>query len=150
MKNLYEPAAAAEIRARLQNLRPDSQRQWGTMNVAQAVAHCAKAMEGAVGDSRPKRMFIGRIIGPLIKRLAIRNDDPIRRNSPTAPDLVIADERQLERERQRLSSLIDRFAAAGPAGCTTHPHAFFGRMTPQEWSVLSYKHLDHHLRQFGA
>ena len=150
MKNLYEPAAAAELKARLQTLRPGSQRQWGTMNVAQAVAHCAIAMEMAVGDSRPRRMFIGRIIGPLIKRLAIRNDDPIRRNTPTAPDLVVADERELERERQRLSTLIDRFAAAGPAGCTTHPHAFFGRMAPQEWAVLAYKHLDHHLRQFGA
>lgn len=150
MKNLYEPAAAAEIKARLQTLRPDSERQWGTMKVAQAVAHCAIGLEMAVGDSRPKRMLIGRIIGPLIKRLAIRNDDPIRRNSPTAPDLVVADERELERERQRLSTLIDRFAAAGPAGCTTYPHAFFGRMTPREWSVLAYKHLDHHLRQFGA
>ena len=150
MKNLYEPAAAAEIKARLQTLRPDSERQWGTMSVAQAVAHCAVAMEVAVGDSRPKRMFIGRIIGPLIKRLAIRNDDPIRRNTPTAPDLVVTDERELDHERQRLSRLIDRFAAAGPAGCTTHPHSFFGRMTPQEWAVLGYKHLDHHLRQFGA
>jgi hypothetical protein len=80
----------------------------------------------------------------------IRNDDPIRRNSPTAPDMVISGERELERERERLSTLIDRFATAGPAGCTTYPHAFFGRMTPQEWAVLSYKHLDHHLRQFGA
>ncbi|HEY0022899.1 MAG TPA: DUF1569 domain-containing protein [Longimicrobium sp.] len=150
MKNLYEPAAAAEIKARLQSLRPDSQRQWGTMNVAQAVAHCAIGMEMALGDTRPKRMFIGRIIGPLIKWLAIRNDEPIRRNSPTAPDLVVAGERELERERERLSTLIDRFAAAGPAGCTTHPHSFFGRMTPQEWAVLSYKHLDHHLRQFGV
>ena len=150
MKNLYEPAAVAEIKARLQTLRADSERHWGTMTVAQAVAHCATAMEVAVGDSRPKRMFIGRIIGPLIKRLVIRNDDPIRRNSPTAPDMVISGERELERERERLSTLIDRFATAGPAGCTTYPHAFFGRMTPQEWAVLSYKHLDHHLRQFGA
>jgi hypothetical protein len=46
--------------------------------------------------------------------------------------------------------LIDRFAAAGPQGCTTHPHAFFGSLTPDEWAILMYKHLDHHLRQFGA
>ncbi len=53
-------------------------------------------------------------------------------------------------EQHRLSALIDRFAAAGPAGCTTHPHTFFGPLTPQEWAALMYKHLDHHLRQFGA
>lgn len=150
MKNLFEPAAAAEVKARLLNLRPESERRWGTMNAAQAVAHCAAGMEAAVGDTRPRRMLIGRIIGPVVKRLAIGNDQPIRRNTPTSPDLVVANERELEKERRRLSALIDRFAAAGPAGCTTHPHSFFGRLAPREWAVLMYKHLDHHLRQFGA
>jgi LPS sulfotransferase NodH len=62
----------------------------------------------------------------------------------------VTDERDLEAERRRLLDLVERFAAAGPAGCTTHPHSFFGRLTPREWAVLMYKHLDHHLRQFGA
>jgi hypothetical protein len=53
-------------------------------------------------------------------------------------------------ERQRLSGLIDRSAAAGPAGCTTHPHSFFGSLTPVEWAEFMYVHLDHHLRQFGV
>jgi len=39
---------------------------------------------------------------------------------------------------------------AGPAGCTAHPHSFFGRLKPEEWATLMYKHLDHHLRQFGV
>jgi hypothetical protein len=131
MKNLFEPAAAAEVKARLLSLRPDSERQWGTMTAAQAVAHCAVSMETAVGDARPRRMFIGRIIGPVIKRLAIGNDQPIRRNTPTTPDMLVADERELEAERRRLLGLIDRFAAAGAEGCTTHPHSFFGRLTPR-------------------
>ncbi len=59
-------------------------------------------------------------------------------------------ERDLEAERRRLCGLIEGFVAAGPAGCTTHPHSFFGRLTPEEWAILQYKHLDHHLRQFGA
>jgi hypothetical protein len=49
-----------------------------------------------------------------------------------------------------LRGLIDRFVASGPAGCTNHPHSFFGRLTPEEWAILMYKHLDHHLRQFGV
>jgi hypothetical protein len=65
-------------------------------------------------------------------------------------DLVVQDERDLRPERERLLGLIDRFAAAGPAGCTKHPHSFFGRLTPEEWAILTYKHLDHHLRQFGV
>ena len=72
------------------------------------------------------------------------------RNGPTAKSLVVADERNLEVERKRPCALIDRFATAGPKGCTTHPHTFFGPLTPEEWANLMYKHLDHHLRQFGA
>ena len=150
MKNLFDPAAAAEVKARLLALRPESERQWGTMNPAQAVAHCARGMEMALGDTRPRRMMIGRLLGWLIKRLALGNDAPMRRNAPTMPELVVADARELDAERQRLLEMIDRFAAAGPAGCTTHPHSFFGRLTPQQWAELMYKHLDHHLRQFGA
>lgn len=150
MKNLFEPATAAEVKARLLSLGPESERQWGTMSAAQAVAHCAIGMEAAVGDVRPRRTLVGRIVGPVVKRLAIGNDQPIRRNTPTSPDLVVSDARELDAERRRLLALIDRFAAAGPAGCTTHPHSFFGRLAPQEWAVLTYKHLDHHLRQFGA
>ena len=72
------------------------------------------------------------------------------RNTPTSPLLVTADDRDLAAERQRLQALVQRFAAGGPAGCTSHPHTFFGRLTPEEWAVLMYKHVDHHLRQFGA
>ena len=75
---------------------------------------------------------------------------PMRKNSPTAPLLIVGDARDFEKERQRLGVLIDRFVAGGPEGCSTHPHCFFGPMTPQEWAVLMYKHLDHHLRQFDA
>jgi hypothetical protein len=150
MRHLFDPAAAAEVRTRLQSLRPDSARQWGRMNVAQAVAHCAGGLELALGDRRPPRVLVGRMFGRVIKRLALGDEAPMRRNTPTVPGLVVADERALDAERERLRGLIDRFVAAGPAGCTTHPHSFFGRLTPQEWSVLMYKHLDHHLRQFGA
>jgi hypothetical protein len=150
MKNLYEPAAVQQLKDRIARLRPDSQRQWGKMNVAQAVAHCSGPMEWAVGDSFPSRMFVGRILGPLVKSKVLKDETPMGRNAPTAKSLVINDERDLEAERKRLCSLIDRFAAAGPKGCTTHPHTFFGPMTPDEWATLMYKHLDHHLRQFGV
>lgn len=150
MKNLYEAATVATVKERVAHLRPDSQRLWGKMNVAQAVAHCSLGLEWAVGDSFPPRMFLGRIMGWIVKPMALGNENPMRRNSPTAKSLVVADERDLETERQRLYGLIDRFVAGGPARCTKHPHSFFGRLKPEEWAELLYKHLDHHLRQFGA
>ncbi len=150
MKNLFTPACVDEIKLRLTALTPASQRRWGTMGPAQALAHCSGGLEMAVGDQVPPRLLLGRLIGRVIKRLVLGDDTPMRRNSPTVQALKVRDERDLDRERERLCGLLDRFTAAGPAGCTTHPHSFFGRLTPDEWAVLMYKHLDHHLRQFGA
>ena len=120
------------------------------MTAAQAMRHCAIGLEISLGDQRPPRVMIGRLLGPVIKRLALGDDAPMRRNSPTVPGMVVGDERELDAERAHLLSAIDRFVAAGLLGCTTHPHSFFGRLNAEEWGVLMYKHLDHHLRQFGA
>jgi hypothetical protein len=150
MKNLFEPATVEEVKQRMAQLRPDSERQWGKMNVAQMVAHCSGGMEWAVGDKRPPRMFVGRVLGRIVKPKVFANDEPMRRNSPTSKDLMVQDDRSLESERERLTGLVERFAKGGSGGCTRHPHSFFGPLTPEEWAVLMYKHLDHHLRQFGV
>jgi hypothetical protein len=149
-RNLFDAAVARQMKQRLERLQPDSARQWGSMSAAQAVAHCATSMEWAVGDRIPPRMFWAGILGRMIKSKVLAGDTPFRRNSPTSADLLVREERDLAAERVRLINLIDRFAAAGPAGCTSHPHSFFGPLTPEQWAVLMYKHLDHHLRQFGA
>ena len=150
MKNLFEAERVEEVKERIARLRPDSARQWGKMNAAQALEHCSRGIELGMGDRFPPRMLIGLIIGRIVKPMALGNDDPMRPNSPTVPGLVVQDERDLGTGQQRLRELVDRFAAAGREGCTTHPHSFFGRLTPDEWGTLMYKHLDHHLRQFGV
>jgi len=150
MKNLFEVTTVEEVKERMAVLRADSARQWGKMNAAQAMEHCARGMELALGDRRPPRLLVGRILGPMVKAKAFVEAEPMRKNSPTVPGLAVTDARDLDRERERLCGLIDRFAASGPQGCTDHPHSFFGRLTPDEWSAWMYKHLDHHLRQFGV
>jgi hypothetical protein len=150
MQNLFDELKREEVKARIAQLRPASQRFWDKMNAAQALAHCAAALELALGERTPPRMLLGRMVGLLLKPKVFGNDEPFRRNSPTVKGLAVQDERSLATERDRLYVLIDRFASAGPDGCTAQPHSFFGRLTSQEWAILMYKHLDHHLRQFGV
>jgi len=150
MKNLFEAARVEEVKERIARLRPDSERQWGKMNPAQALAHCSAAIGMAVGETRPPRIFIGRLLGPIAKKSVIVNGTPMRRNSMTDKSVLVTDERDFVAERQRLRESIDRFAAGGPGICTKHPHFFFGPLTPEEWAALMYQHLDHHLRQFGV
>lgn len=149
MKNLFEPSSATEIKNRIERLGPDSPRQWGVMTAAQMLAHCSEWMEIAAGLKNPPRNFIGRIVGKLAKK-SVLSESPIRRNMPTDKTTIVQDERSFVAEQRRLIELVDRFSAGGPEQCTTHPHSFFGPMTPLEWAALSYKHLDHHLSQFSA
>jgi len=149
-KNLFEAATAGEVKERMAQLRPDSERLWGKMKPAQMLAHCSAAIGMAVGETRPPRILLGRLLGRMAKKSLITNGTPMRRNSMTDKSVLVADERDFAAERQRLRESIDRFAAGGPGICTTHPHFFFGPLTPVEWAVLMYQHLDHHLRQFGV
>jgi hypothetical protein len=106
-------------------------------------------MEVVMGRHSPPRIFIGRLISPFLKK-TYYDPNPFRKNSPTAKSFIVADERDFEKERTQLKVLVKEFYEAGPEKCTTLPHAFFGRYTPEQWSIGSYKHLDHHLRQFGV
>jgi hypothetical protein len=149
VKNLFEASFATEIKMRIELLRPDSERKWGAMNVAQMLAHCSAWMEMAAGLTSPPRSFSGRIFGKMAKK-SVLGEEPIRRNLPTEKSLMMRDQRDFAVEKRRLLAWVDRFSAAGPEHCTTHPHCFFGHMTPHEWAVMGYKHLDHHLKQFGV
>jgi hypothetical protein len=150
MKNLFQADASEEIIRRITSLEPGSPRQWGTMTVAQMAAHCSAGLELASGEKRPPRALLGLLIGWAIKPLVLRDDEPMRRNSPTVEGLVVKDDRDLETGRKRLLEGVQRFVTAGSNGCTNHPHSFFGPLKPDEWAILMYKHLDHHLRQFGV
>jgi hypothetical protein len=150
MEDLFDSASAGELRARICAVTPANERQWGSMSAGQMLEHCARGMEMATGEAKLPRVFIGRLLGPVVKPMALKDGEPMRRNSPTAPLLVVKDDVDLDASRARLLEHFDRFVSGGPQCCTTHPHAFFGPLKPEEWSKLMHKHLDHHLRQFNA
>jgi Protein of unknown function (DUF1569) len=150
MKNLFEPSDLESLTTRIAQLRPDSARQWGKLTVSQVLAHCTLGVQTATGELQPPRKLIGRLIGPVIKPKVLGDDEPMRRNSPTVPETIVPIEPDFATEQLRLIATLERFSATGPSGCTSHPHAFFGRLKPDEWAILVYKHVDHHLRQFGV
>lgn len=149
MKNLFEPQTVEEVISRIDKLQPASARQWGKMDAAQMMAHCSACMDMANGTLNLKRAFIGRVLGPFVKPI-FTNEKPFSKNNPTAPELVFSKQEDFAREQARLREKIREFQHGGEAKCTRHPHPFFGPMAPQDWARGMYKHLDHHLRQFGA
>jgi len=149
MQSLFNPADREALSMRVATLGPDASRQWGTMAPAQMLLHCAIGLEAATGDRPMKQAFLGKLVTPFILG-SVLGEKPLRRNVPTDPSFVVSDPREFEVERTRLATLIDRFIRRGPEAAAQETHAFFGRLSGDQWGRLMFKHLDHHLRQFGV
>ncbi len=149
MKTLYQRETVDEVILRVENLEPAAVRQWGKMDVAQMMAHCSAGLDMARGQLNPPRIFIGRLLGPIFKPV-FTNEKPFGKNAPTDKKLVVSNQRDFVREQEQLKLKLRQFHEGGEAQCTRHPHPFFGALTPQAWGRGMYKHMDHHLRQFGA
>lgn len=149
MKTLFEASEYQEILRRLDSIHGNSPRQWGKMSVAQMLEHTARALEMAAGKIPGKQAPIGKVLGWAFRKGFV-GPDPFPKNSPTGPNFVIKHEPELQATLDRLKALLAEFHAMGEAAVHGNIHGFFGKMTGREWGITQYKHLDHHLRQFGA
>ncbi len=149
MQSLFDPGGRQSVLGRLEQLQSGAPRQWGKMNAAQMLAHCSIAMEMATGEKPRKQKLIGKLLGPFV-RSSLLGEKPFGRNSPTDPAFIVTGEKDFDAEKQRLARLVNSFCESGPEKASACMHSFLGRLKGEEWGVMMYKHLDHHLRQFGA
>lgn len=149
MHSLFDSADREALSRRIAALEPTALRQWGKMDPAQMLLHCAIGLEAVTGIRPMKQVFLGKLLTPFIRSLVL-GKRPFRKNSPTDRAFVVCDAQNFEAERARLATLIDRFIQRGPQSAAQATHPFFGRLSGDEWGRLMYKHLDHHLRQFGV
>ncbi|MCB9879073.1 MAG: DUF1569 domain-containing protein [Planctomycetes bacterium] len=147
--SLFDAAGRAAMLARLDALRPESARQWGKMDAAQMLAHCQRPLQVALGELPLKRGLLGLLFGRMAKKMLLASR-PWKQGMATAPEFVVADARDFAREHAALRALVVRFGEGGPAALTKRPHPFFGPLTDAEWQALQWRHLDHHLQQFGC
>ena len=74
---------------------------------------------------------------------------PLPKGAPTAPALKPTVSVQFEEERAAVLELFERMGTGLRDGMGPD-HPLFGPLTWREWGVATYKHADHHLKQFGA
>jgi hypothetical protein len=147
LKNLFEENVKQEIIIRINKLSVQSQPQWGKMNVAQMLAHLQQPIGVAEGTHKLTRTLFGRIVGPMVKSM-IYNDKPFKQNLPTDKSFVMTSyEKDFEKEKHTLINMINNFK---DENIVQEVHPFFGKLTREQWSKGTYKHLDHHLQQFGV
>lgn len=149
MKNLFHPGVKDEILERIKSLNNTHTPIWGKMNVAQMQAHCIRPLALAMGEAEAKpASFIMSLMGKLVKQTVV-SEKPFKQGLPTDPTFItIASEFDFDDTQKQLIAAIKRFVEKQDI-VPDFKHPFFGKLTKDEWGRSQYKHLDHHLRQFG-
>jgi hypothetical protein len=150
IKDIFDPRIAGDVTDRIRALGPDTRPAWGKMNVGQMLAHCCVPYEMVYEDKHPKAGPVTRFLLRTFVKPGVVGEKPYRRNTPTAPAFKITEERDFVRERDRLIQYVERTAELGRAQFEGRESPSFGPLTGAEWNTLFYKHLDHHLTQFGV
>ena len=145
-QDLTATETKANLIARINKLNSGSSALWGKMTVAQMLAHCQAQLRVALGDEKLKHSLLGKLLGGWAKKKLLE-EKPFSKNLPTAPSFIIKHQPEFEKEKNNLIGMITRF---NDITVTKEPHPFFGKMTLDEWSKGTWKHLDHHLKQFGV
>ncbi len=147
MSSIYNKEDNDLIIARINKLTPESPALWGKMTVDQMLKHTEAAIAVAFSEKELKINFFMKLLGKMLKNKVFNSD--FKKNSPTAPEFVFSDTYDFEASKKALIEKFSRFAE-GEKSISLTQHPFWGKMTPDDWNKLMWKHLDHHLRQFGV
>jgi len=150
MKNIFQPEITSEVIARINNLTPTSPQLWGKMNVAQMLAHCNVSYELVYENKHRRPNALMKLIMKAFVKSLVVSEKPYKRNSQTAPSFLITDEKKFEKEKDRLIDFINKTQELGENHFDGKESHSFGKLTKTEWNNMFYKHLDHHLNQFGV
>jgi hypothetical protein len=150
MKNVFTRQDATDLIIRINKLGPQTKPQWGKMSVSQMLAHCNVTYELVYEDKHPKPNPIVKFMLKLFVKPTVVNEKPFKKSGQTAPAFVIKDEKNFNEEKDRLINYIQKTQQLGEAHFDGKESHSFGKLNKTEWNNMFYKHLEHHLTQFGV
>jgi small-conductance mechanosensitive channel len=148
MNSIYDKTSNEAIISRINKLTKNTQAEWGKMTVDQMFMHCTAAIEIAYGEKEIKVNLMMKILGKLVKNKIFNSE--FQHNSPTAQEFIFTDKYEFESAKNVLIQKFNRFSNEGKSAITVMNHPFWGKMSYEDWDKLMWKHMDHHLRQFGV
>jgi hypothetical protein len=150
MKSVFNQSDVAEIISRIQLLTPETKAVWGKMSVSQMLAHCNITYEMVYENIHPTPNAFVKLMLKLFVKNKVVTEKPYRQNGPTAPAFIIRDDKDFNTEKNRLIQYITKTQELGEAYFDNKESHSFGKLSVTEWNNMLYKHLNHHLSQFGV
>ncbi len=150
LENIFSKSVTEDIINRVNNLSSDTKAKWGKMDVSQMLAHVNVQYEMTYETiHKPIPGFVKFMLKTFVKN-GVVNEKPYKQNSGTAPQMVIKTSKDFRNEKNRLVTYLNKAVADGEKRFDGKDHMAFGKLNKTEWNNLFYKHLDHHLNQFGV
>lgn len=150
LPTIYTKSTSDETISRINNLTAHTTPQWGKMDVAQMLAHCNITFEMAFDPAYKKSPALLRFILKNLVKGNVVGEKPYKKNDSTPPQMLIKTAKNFGEEKQRIVNYLQNCVTVGEQYFEGLDHPAFGKMTKIEWSNLLYKHLNHHLTQFGV
>jgi len=150
MESVFNPADVTKLVGRINKLTPSTQPLWGKMSVGQMLAHCNVSYEMAYTDKHPKPNALMKLVLKLLVKNKVVSETPYKHNNPTGPAFIIKEDKNFEEEKTRLIDHINQTLQLGEEHFDGKESHSFGKLNATEWNNMFWKHLDHHLSQFGV
>ena len=147
MKSIWQDEATRELHGRVARLGWDAPAQWGKFTAPKMVCHLADSLKMAMGDLKVPSKKLPIRFTPL-KQLIIYVL-PFPKGAPTAPALLARAPQEWANDVADVQALLDR-AASARTTVSWPEHPAFGKLSKKAWGVLIYRHMGHHLKQFGS
>ena len=148
--SFLNPQVNKELISRLFRLMPDTPRRWGTMTVGQMLVHCTDQLRISLGEKSVTSLRVPFFLKPLLKRFLVKRLTAFKAGMKTLPEMDarrgMTPPTTFATDHATLLAYLR--PARYPASGIEHP--LFGHLSAQEFGEITWKHLDHHLRQFGV
>lgn len=150
LPDIFSKEITNDVITRINKLTPTATPAWGKMSVSQMLAHCCVSYEYVFEDKYKKPGVLLKLVFRLLAKNAVVSEKPFPKNTQTGPDFVIKGDRDFENERNRLINFLNRTQELGARHFDGKESHNFGKLTVEEWNNMFYKHINHHLTQFGV
>jgi hypothetical protein len=150
LPNIFTAEVSNTIIQRINSLSATQQALWGTMSVGQMLAHCNVTYEMVFETKHPKPNFFIQLMLKMFVKSKVVSKAPYGQNGQTAPQFIIKETKDFNIEKERLIQYIQKVQQLGEQHFDGKESLSFGTLNKTEWNNMFYKHLDHHLRQFGV
>ncbi len=151
LPSVFDSSVASGLIQRINQLTPATSPKWGKMSVGQMLAHCNVPYEMVFEPNRhPQPPLLMRLLLKTVVKNAVTNQKPYKPNLRTAPAFLQTEPKNFDREKARLVEHISKVQKMGAEEFEGRKSHSFGPLTKEQWNNMFYKHLDHHLGQFGV